>query len=256
MRVRSRENLKKKNIAITGLFLLPIIGFGSYAGIILMIVTDISSYSRDEMEAPNVDFFFDEDSIDEAILEDLAHHYDWQIEKYHMPANISVNVDFESQNYENVKSYHGTDNGQLHIAYTIAANCLRFKWAVENNRDDLVKNATQDELLQAIRIVVNGGAPMSMKIAEMVLRFFKEKHEIIQLLRDRGKPVSPLTERQMHVLHGLCHGQTYEAIAWDLGIHKDTVGEHAKKIYKRLQAINVAEAAYRAGQLHIIKSDY
>ncbi|MFO8018317.1 MAG: hypothetical protein R6U96_06745 [Promethearchaeia archaeon] len=162
MRIRTRDNLKKKNIAITCLFLLPIIGFGSYAGMVLTIVTDISSYSRDDMKEPDTDFFFEKDVIDEDILEDLVHHYDWQLEKYHMPANISVNAHFESQAYKNVTNYEGTDNGQLHIAYSIAANCLRFKWAMENNRNDLIENATRvlTKLVTALKNTLaapNGG---------------------------------------------------------------------------------------------------
>ncbi|MGV9198269.1 MAG: hypothetical protein ACOC44_01650 [Promethearchaeia archaeon] len=108
-----------------------------------MTVTDISSYSLNDMKPPDTDYFYKEEVIDEVILEDLAHHYDWQLEKYHIPANFSVNADFASHAYENVTGYDGTDNGQLHIAYSIAANCLRFKWAMENDRVDLVENSTR-----------------------------------------------------------------------------------------------------------------
>ncbi|MGV9172216.1 MAG: hypothetical protein ACOC35_06595, partial [Promethearchaeia archaeon] len=78
-----------------------------------MTVTDISSYSLNDMKPPDTDYFYKEEVIDDVILEDLAHHYDWQLEKYHIPANFSVNADFASHAYENVTGYDGTDNGQL-----------------------------------------------------------------------------------------------------------------------------------------------
>lgn len=161
MRIRTRKNLRKKNLAITFLFLLPIIGFGGYAGAILYMITDISSHSLD-MPPPDTDSFTRENEIDLDILEQLAHYYDLQLEQWHIPENITVDVTFTNDSYSEIDSYHGTDNGQLHIAYSIAANCLRFKWAVDNNNDALAKNATRvlRKLITALKNTLaapNGG---------------------------------------------------------------------------------------------------
>ncbi len=142
MRVRRRKNLKKKNATITFLFLIPIIGVGIYAGGLVYILNDVSSYTLN-MDPPNTKRFASMDEIDEDVLEQLANYYDDQMERWHNPTNISVNAKFKDNSYSEVESYEGTDNGALHIGYTLAANCLRYKTALNDNNDDLLKNATR-----------------------------------------------------------------------------------------------------------------
>lgn len=141
MRIRKRKNLPKKNMAIVLLFLLPILTFGGLVGILYTIITQVGAWSYD-MPAPNTDYFYKEEEIDLNILEQLAHHYDEQLERWHLPPhNITVDVTFTDSSYDEVSYYHGTDNGQLHIAYTLAANCLRYKYALDNGDTVLLENA-------------------------------------------------------------------------------------------------------------------
>lgn len=95
----------------------------------------------------------------------------------------------------------------------------------------LVKNIHPSELLDAIREVFQGGAPMSMAIARMVTNSFR-----------RDPPTQKLTERQQQVLEKLCQGKSYQAIANELFISKTTVKFHIKNIYKILRVENKAQA--------------
>ncbi|MHA1147551.1 MAG: hypothetical protein ACTSR8_04850 [Promethearchaeota archaeon] len=45
MRIRRRKNLKKKNTALALLFLLPLIGFGTYAAGALYILNEMTSFT-------------------------------------------------------------------------------------------------------------------------------------------------------------------------------------------------------------------
>jgi len=142
MRIRTRKNLKKKNTAIVGLFLLPIIGFGAFAGVLLYILYDIASFTYN-IPPPTTDYFYPESEIDDDILAQMAEVYEYRLEKYHMPTNITVDVNFKDRTYEEVDLWHGTDNGALHVGKTLSAECLRYKKALDENNDEELENATR-----------------------------------------------------------------------------------------------------------------
>jgi hypothetical protein len=142
LRIRTRKNLKKKNATIAFLFLLPILVFGSFAGIIFAIIYDVAGYTL-LLEPPNREHFYDFNDINMTVLEELAVLYDDRMEAYTMPANITVTVNFKDRNYDDVDIWHGTDNGALAVGETLLVECLRYKWATENNKPIHLQNATR-----------------------------------------------------------------------------------------------------------------
>ena len=74
MRIRTRKNLKKKNAAIVLLFLIPMIGFGTYAMILLAILESMAAYSL-KIPPPDTDYFYTEAEIDLDILAQMAELY-------------------------------------------------------------------------------------------------------------------------------------------------------------------------------------
>lgn len=67
-----------------------------------------------------------------------------------------------------------------------------------------------------------------------------------------GKPLDPLTPRQLQVLQGLADGQTYDEIARGLYVSYATVKVHSGLLLGRLRARNAAHAVaigYQAGLL-------
>lgn len=99
----------------------------------------------------------------------------------------------------------------------------------------LDKNFEAVQLLNAIKEVTEGGAPMSMKIARMVRDSFRH-----------SPPQTPLTERQFEVLKKLCEGKNYNQIAKELFIAKPTVRFHIKGLYNALHVCNKAQAITKA----------
>lgn len=98
----------------------------------------------------------------------------------------------------------------------------------------LLKETPPAELLEAIRDVCHGAAPMSASIARRVVVSFR-----------RGQ-TSPLSSRETEVLEYLCEGENYRAIAQALGISGDTVRAHIKNIYEKLQVHSRAEVVKKA----------
>ncbi|RDK86993.1 response regulator transcription factor [Marinirhabdus gelatinilytica] len=98
----------------------------------------------------------------------------------------------------------------------------------------LVKGSNSKYLLQGIREVFEGGAPMSPSIARQVIASFKPQTETI------------LSNREMEVLQKLSNGTNNKQIAEDLFVSTNTIKAHIKNIYKKLHVNSRAEAVSKA----------
>ena len=98
----------------------------------------------------------------------------------------------------------------------------------------LMKDTPPAQLLDAIRESYEGGAPMSTRIARLVVGSF----QIVQQ--------TSLTQREKEVLTHLCKGKSYKMIAEDLFISEETVRRHIKNIYRKLEVHSKSEAVAKA----------
>ncbi len=106
----------------------------------------------------------------------------------------------------------------------------------------ITKNTSPEKILDAIRDVRDGGAPMSGRIARMVVSSFKMP----------GDTSAQLTDREKEVLDQLCKGKSYKMVADALSITHDTVRHHIKNIYKKLEVHSVSEAILKTMKKKII----
>jgi DNA-binding NarL/FixJ family response regulator len=104
----------------------------------------------------------------------------------------------------------------------------------------LVKKTPPALLLEAIKDAVNGGSPMSSQIARKVVNLFRQNKI------DRKGVQSLLSEREKEVLNGLSNGKSYQEIAENLFISIDTVRQHIRNIYSKLQVHSQSEAVASA----------
>jgi len=102
----------------------------------------------------------------------------------------------------------------------------------------LLKNMPADELLQAVKQVHAGGAPMSMQIARKVVAHF---HQARQAPGDMVQ----LTVRENEILRLLAKGCLYKEIADQLGIGMSTVRTHIHSVYEKLHVQTRTEAVVR-----------
>jgi DNA-binding NarL/FixJ family response regulator len=108
----------------------------------------------------------------------------------------------------------------------------------------LLKRTPQDKLLEAIREVDSGGAPMSRQIARRVVRFFREIEQM-PATAARAPELRTLTEREERVLAGLAKGLAYKEIADVLNIGFETVRTHVRSIYEKLHVHSRTEAVLK-----------
>lgn len=104
----------------------------------------------------------------------------------------------------------------------------------------ITKSANYMELLTALEEVTKGGAPMSSKIARMVIDNF------------HLNPNSPLTKRETEILQLISEGKTYTQISEELFISKETSKTHIKNIYSKLQVRSKSEAIAKANKDKLI----
>jgi DNA-binding NarL/FixJ family response regulator len=104
----------------------------------------------------------------------------------------------------------------------------------------ILKNTPPKEILNAIREIYEGGAPMSPIIASKVLRMFKNN-----LTSDTDDSFH-LSIREKEILKCLVEGMSYKMIADTCFISADTVNGHIKNIYKKLQVHSKGEAVAKA----------
>jgi two-component system, NarL family, response regulator LiaR len=104
------------------------------------------------------------------------------------------------------------------------------------------KKASLSEIVEAIRIVVNGGSYMSPSIAREIIN---------HLMGGRVSKATILSERQKAILEKLVDGKSYQAISEEMFISVETVRTHIKKMYKLLHVNNKTEAInlYLKGQI-------
>jgi DNA-binding NarL/FixJ family response regulator len=102
----------------------------------------------------------------------------------------------------------------------------------------LLKRATTGEILEAIREVRSGGAPMSMQIARRVVESFRPE------ARPAGE-LDVLTPREREILGLLAEGGLYKEIAKTLGLSTSTVRVHLHSIYTKLHVQTRTQAVLK-----------
>jgi DNA-binding NarL/FixJ family response regulator len=95
-----------------------------------------------------------------------------------------------------------------------------------------------EQIMPAIKDVLNGGAPMTSSVARKVLQLFPGKQA-------RKVELEILTAKESEILNWLVKGYSYKMIAGELKVNIETVRSHIKKIYRKLQVNSATEAVYK-----------
>ncbi|MBL7920375.1 MAG: response regulator transcription factor [Bacteroidia bacterium] len=98
----------------------------------------------------------------------------------------------------------------------------------------LTKSDNTEKIIDAIQEVVDGGAPMSMNIAKIVIKSFHKNQN------------SPLTKRETEILEQIAAGKSRSKIAKQMFIDLETVKSHIKNIYVKLNVHSREDAIKEA----------
>lgn len=106
----------------------------------------------------------------------------------------------------------------------------------------LLKDATPDELLRAVRVVYQGEGLLAPAMAAKVFKEFARATEA----KDLAPVLAPLTHREVEILHHVAAGLANKEIAHRLGISERTVKNHLSNIMEKLQVNSRTQAAIYA----------
>jgi DNA-binding NarL/FixJ family response regulator len=126
------------------------------------------------------------------------------------------------------------------VMLTILEDDYHILEAIKNGADGyILKKTTPNKILDAIQQVYEGGAALTPMVAKHVMAFLKP---------EASAPGSPshLTSREKEILVLITQGMTNELIATKLFISVQTVRNHIKIIYDKLQVHSRAQVVAKA----------
>ena len=116
----------------------------------------------------------------------------------------------------------------------------------------LLKDMEPDELVLALRDIVNGKTVVAPDLAPILARAVQGKSYEPTIEDD--SPFSELTPRETEILGLLAEGQSNKTIARNLGISDGTVKLHVKAILRKLNVHSRVEAAVMAVERGLSKT--
>ena len=126
------------------------------------------------------------------------------------------------------------------IMLTIQEDGNSILHAIQNGADGYILKKTHPEkILEAIQQVKDGGAPITPLVARQIF-------SLLKISPEKEHNDSNLTAREMEVLTLITQGFSTEIIANKLFISIQTVRNHIKNIYDKLQVHSKAQAVAKA----------
>ena len=101
----------------------------------------------------------------------------------------------------------------------------------------LIKPVDRERVLQAVEEVRQGGAPMSAAIARRIVQSFQSTGA-----NSKADALETLSPRESEILALLAKGYLMKEIADELGMARNTLRNHSKRIYKKLHVHSRSQA--------------
>lgn len=127
------------------------------------------------------------------------------------------------------------------IMQTVFDDTEKIFSAIEAGADGyFLKTTPTVKLIEGIKEVMQGGAPMTATVAKIVLSKFKEARSL------STNDDFNLNEQERSILSHLVNGLSYKMIADTMSINYSAVNMYIKRIYKKLQVHSATEAVSKA----------
>lgn len=162
--------------------------------------------------------------------------------KTYCPDVVLMDIDLpEMKGIEGVKHIREVDQDVHILMITVFDdNTSVFEALYAGANGYLLKKYILERLIDAIKDLLEGGAPMSPAIARMVI------NKMMRNTPAKAVQDYQLTRREMDVLTSLAKGNSYKMIADDLIISLETVRSHIKSVYAKLHVQSQGEAISKA----------
>jgi DNA-binding NarL/FixJ family response regulator len=164
------------------------------------------------------------------------------------PDIVLMDIDMPVVNgIEGLKRIKKKSPGIFIIMQTVFENEEKIFEAIHAGADGyFLKKTPPAKLIEGIKDVLEGGAPMTPSVARKVLEMFQLQPAT------KKENLFELTEREVKILSMLTKGLSYKMIADATGISFHTVNSHLKKIYEKLHVHSATEAVAKAFDHRIV----
>lgn len=137
---------------------------------------------------------------------------------------------------EGLRIIRGSSPGTQVLMFTVFDDDDNIFKAICNGANGyLLKKTSPSKIIDAIREVYEGGAPITPAVARKILALFPKTPA-------RSNEIDALSPREQEVLQLLMKGFSYKMIAAELIISVETVRTHIKRIYEKLHVHSAQEA--------------
>ena len=109
----------------------------------------------------------------------------------------------------------------------------------------VLKKTPPARLLENLKELVSGGAPISPEVAARVIKLFKN-------YTPPAGAKTRLTQQETEILKLLVEGHNYKTAAAELAISSNTVAFHLRNIYQKLQVHSKSEAVAKALRMGLV----
>jgi DNA-binding NarL/FixJ family response regulator len=110
----------------------------------------------------------------------------------------------------------------------------------------LLKKTPPAQIAEAVRQARHGGSPLSPEVARRMVDHFRRSAA-------PSRPESSLTDQERELLKRLAEGHSYQACADRLGVSINTVRDHVRRVYEKLQVHSKSEAVSAALRRRLIE---
>jgi len=117
----------------------------------------------------------------------------------------------------------------------------------------LLKQGQMSALIAQLQALHEGGSPLSPVIAKRLLRLLAPaaRPTLLQEPTAQGPDVS-LSSRERQILDAVALGYSFQEIAEQLSLSRNTVATHVKRCYRKLQAHSKTQALAQGRRLGLI----
>jgi len=123
----------------------------------------------------------------------------------------------------------------------------------------VLKDSTKQQLLNAVRRVINGESPLNQELAMQLLQRLTSENQrhtapLPESVRKRQEETlaEPLTDREIEILRLLALGKTNRQLAQDLRVSLSTVKTYIQRVIGKLGVSDRTQAAVRAAELGLL----
>ncbi|CAG7626734.1 response regulator [Paenibacillus allorhizosphaerae] len=175
----------------------------------------------------------------------------------HHPDVILLDIEMESQ-YAGIEAAKQINEKLPHIKIIVLTvhkdDNFIFAAFQTGINDYLLKTATNEEIIEAIRSAYHNQSPIRPMIAEKIREEFARVKRTESSLLFVIQIISDLTPSELQVLRQLCEGKSRKTIAEERSVEYETIKKQINSILKKFKLPSISDVIRSVNELRIFEA--